>query len=63
MKIAQILDEEHGGFELEFDNTRGSKHRMRLDAVTYEQAIREAKSFLGIAADGRDADGTQWEVE
>jgi hypothetical protein len=63
MKIARILDAESGAFGLEYDNTLGKKNTMRLDAFTYENAIREAKSFLGIKADDRDADGTQWDIE
>ncbi len=63
MKIAKILDGDDGGFGLEYDNTVGKKNTMRLDAFTYEKAIREAKSFLGINADNHDADGQLWEVE
>ena len=36
---------------------------MRLDAFTYEKAIQEAKSFLGIDRNNRDTDGNLWEVE
>ena len=63
MKTARILDQEHDSFGLEYDDTRGTKNVMRLDALTYERAIREAKSFLGIDAENRDADGNLWEVE
>lgn len=63
MKIARILDRDNDGFGLEYENTLGKTNTMRLDAVTYEKAIREAKSFLGITADDQDADGNQWEVE
>jgi hypothetical protein len=63
MKIGQIFDKKDGGFGLEYENTLGKKNTMQLDAFTYENAIREAKSFLGINADDRDADGTQWEIE
>ena len=63
MKIARIVDEDGGVFGLEYDNTLGKKNTMRLDAFTYESAIREAKSFLGINTDDRDADGTQWDIE
>jgi hypothetical protein len=35
---------------------------MRLEAATYEEAILEIKSFLGITED-RDADGTVWEID
>ncbi len=62
-KAARILDEEEGGFLLEYDNTRGEKNTMRLDAVSYEGAVREARSFLGIGADDRDEDGCEWSVE
>lgn len=63
MKIARILDQENGGFQLEYDNTLGKKNTMRLDAVTYEHAVREAKSFLGIKPNDCDADGAQWDIE
>jgi hypothetical protein len=62
MKIGRILDEEHGAFGLEYDTTRGDKNTMRLDALTYEKAVREAKSFLGIQEDDLDGDGTLWEI-
>jgi hypothetical protein len=62
-KVAKILDEDGGGFGLEYDDTRGRKNRMRLDARTYEGAIREARSFLGVQPDDRDADGDRWTVE
>ena len=63
MKIGKILDQEHGAFGLEYDDTRGAKNTMRLDASTYENAILEARTFLGIKDDNRDEDGIQWEVE
>jgi len=63
VKLARILDQDHDGFGLEYDDTRGTTHTMRLDAVTYERAIREAKSYLGIDQDNHDADGNLWEVE
>ena len=63
MKTARILDQENDTFDLEYDDTRGTKNRMRLDALTYEKAIQEAKSFLGINEDNQDGDGCLWEVE
>jgi hypothetical protein len=63
MKTARILDRENDGFGLEYDNNLGKRNTMRLDAATYEKAIREAKSFLGINRENLDADGTLWEVE
>ena len=63
MKTAKVLDTDDGGFGLEYDNTRGSRNTMRLDALTYEGALREARSFLGIKVDQQDADGTEWQVE
>jgi nitronate monooxygenase len=62
-KVASILDEEEGGFILEYANTSGEKNTMRLDATSYERAIREAKVFLGIGVDDRDEDGSEWLVE
>jgi hypothetical protein len=33
---------------------------MRLDALTYEEALHEARSYLGIKDDDRDEAGDQW---
>ncbi len=63
MKIARIFDGDGGTFGLEYDNTLGDKLTMRLEALSYEHAIREAKVFLDVGADDRDADGTQWDIE
>jgi len=54
------VDEEGDTFTLEYDTTVGTRNVMRLDAATYEAAIREAKAFLGITED-RDEDGNFWE--
>jgi len=63
VKVGTILDEEGGGFGLVYDDTRGQKNQMRLDSLTYEGAVREARSFLGIRPDDLDRDGRQWAVE
>jgi len=63
MKIATILDQAHRSFGLEYDNNLGKKNTMRLDATTYEQAVREARSFLGIKDNDQDEHGTPWHVE
>ena len=63
MKTARIFDEDGEGFGLEYENTLGEKNSMRLDASTYENAIREAKSFLGINAEDCDGDGVHWDLE
>jgi hypothetical protein len=63
MKRARILDADNDSFCLEYDNTLGQRNRMRLDSLTYEKAILEAKSFLGIGSDSLDSDGDSWEVE
>jgi hypothetical protein len=63
MKLATILDQDDGAFGLEYENTLGTKNLMRLDAVSYERAIREAKSFLEIDEDNLDGDGALWQVE
>jgi hypothetical protein len=60
---ASILDRDDGGFGLDYDNTLGQKNTMRLEARTYERAIAEAKTFLGVESDNRDADGHLWEIE
>ena len=63
VKFGRILDEEEGEFTLEYDDTRGQKNTMRLDALTYEGAVREARSFLGIQSDDHDEAGDLWAVE
>ncbi|HKQ39352.1 MAG TPA: hypothetical protein VJ063_14835 [Verrucomicrobiae bacterium] len=63
MKIARIFDQDADTFAVEYDNSVGKKHTMRLEATTYENAIREAKAFLGIDAANTDADGAVWQVE
>ena len=62
-KTARVLEEEDGVFSLEYDNTRGEKNVMTLDAVTYPKALREARSFLGIGEDNRDEDRALWDIE
>lgn len=61
--LARILEEEDGVFSLEYDNSRREKNTMRLDASTYPRALREARSFLEIGDDGRDAAGALWDIE
>ena len=63
VKFGRIFDEEEGEFTLEYDDTRGQRNTMRLDAFTYEGALREARSFLGIQEDGHDEAGDLWAVE
>jgi hypothetical protein len=63
MKTARILEDEDDSFGLEYDNNLGQKNTMRLDAGTYEKAVREAKSYLGISPENLDDDGTVWEIE
>ena len=63
MKRATILDEGREQFALEYEDTLGRKNQMRLDAATYERAIREAKSYLGIKENDLDEAGDQWTVE
>jgi len=62
MKIARILDEPGGGFRLEYD-TPGQKQNSRLEAWSYEQALREARSFLEIGDNDCDTEGVQWDIE
>jgi hypothetical protein len=62
MKRALIVDQEDEAFGVEYDNTIGSKNTMRLEATNYEDALLEAKSFLGITED-RDEHGTVWEID
>jgi hypothetical protein len=61
-KRAIIVDQEDEAYGVEYDNTIGSKNTMRLEATNYEDAILEAKSFLGITKD-RDEHGTVWEID
>ena len=63
MKTARILDEEDDSYGLEYDNNLGQKLTMRLEAMTYERAVREAKLYLGINPENLDGDGTTWEIE
>ena len=63
MKRATISEQDRGIFGLEYDNTLGQKHTMRLDATTYEKAVREARSFLGINEHDHDEAGDPWVVE
>jgi len=63
MKIARIVDEPGGTFRVEYDNARGNKQNTRLEAMTYERALREARSYLEIGDDDRDPEGTQWDIE
>jgi hypothetical protein len=63
MKTGRILDLADGGFGLEYDNTVGSRNTMRLDARTYEKAVREAKVFLDLDQQRVDPDGITWEIE
>jgi hypothetical protein len=58
-----VLEEEEGEFSLEYDDTRGQKNTMRLDAVSFDGAVREARSFLGIGADDRDEAGDHGTVD
>jgi len=63
MKRATILDQGPEQFALEYEDTLGRTNQMRLDAFTYERAIREARSYLGINGDDLDEAGDQWTVE
>ena len=63
MKRAVISEQTYEVFGLEYDNTLGKKHNMRLDATTYEEAIKEAKSYLGIDEHDHDSAGDEWVVE
>jgi hypothetical protein len=63
MKTARILEEEDESFGLEYDNNLGQKNTMRLEAATYERAVREAKIFLGIGEENLDSDGTEWKID
>lgn len=62
-RIARVLDRPDGGFALEYDNTRGEKYMMQLDARTYEGAIREARVFLGVDSDDCDEENIHWDIE
>jgi len=58
-----VIQERAGIFSLQYENNRGEKNLTRLDATTYELAVREARSFLGIKTDNHDEDGNLWDVE
>ena len=61
-KRAIIMDGEEDDFIVEYDTTIGTRNTMRLEAASYEDAIEETKSFLGIT-DDRDEHGTFWEIQ
>jgi hypothetical protein len=63
LKSARIVELEDGDFSLEYDNNLGNQNSMRLDAASYESALREAKFFLNINQQSIDPDGTTWEIE
>ena len=63
MKRAIILEEGPSQFALEYDDTVGRKNRMRLDALTYDRALRETRAFLGINDSDLDEAGDSWIVE
>jgi hypothetical protein len=43
---------------------RGAISRTRVSrAMTYEEALREASSYLEIGDDDRDSEGTPWDIE
>jgi hypothetical protein len=63
MKRAIVIDEGPRQFALEYDNTLGKKHQMRLDAETYKEALEEARSYLSIGENDLDPAGDQWTVE
>ena len=63
MKIARILDEPSGMYRLEYDDTLGQKRNTRLDAMSCEQALREARVYLKIGEGDRDSEGAQWDIE
>jgi hypothetical protein len=62
MKIATILEQAGSTFCLEYDDTVGHKQTMRLDAHSYERALREARAYLEITEDDRDSEGIQWDI-
>ena len=62
-KIAQIIDLPGDRFRLEYDDTLGRKNSMRLDASTYDGAVQEARTYLGINEQDLDADGNKWEMQ
>ena len=63
VKLAKILDEEDDSFCLEYPTSKGATTVMRLEASTYERALREARAYLGIGEDNRDEAGALWQME
>ena len=63
MKSANINEDTLGEFILDYEDTLGRRIEMRLDASTYESALRQARSFLGIDETGHDPDGDLWVIE
>jgi hypothetical protein len=63
VKTGRILDQPRDTFCFEYDTLPGKKSMMRLEAVTYERAIKEARSYRGIKEDDRDEAGNVWLIE
>jgi hypothetical protein len=63
ISLAKILDQEDDSFCLEYPTHAGATTVMRLEAATYEGAIREAKAYLGIGDDDRDEKGSLWQID
>ncbi|HWD20093.1 MAG TPA: hypothetical protein VHB20_12535 [Verrucomicrobiae bacterium] len=63
VKFARILDEEDEALYLEYPIQNGTTTVMRLEADTFEKAVREAKSFLGIDEENRDEQGNLWQFD
>lgn len=63
INLAKILDQDDDSFCLEYPIRTGGKSFMRLEAATYEGAIREAKAYLGVGADDRDEQGNLWQFD
>ena len=63
ISLARILDQEDDSFCVEYPTHTCETSVMRLEATTYEGAIREAKSYLGIGEDNRDEKGFLWQFD
>jgi CRISPR/Cas system-associated protein Cas7 (RAMP superfamily) len=63
VKLARIVDQDDDTFCLEYPTRSGETTMMRLEASTYEGAIREAKTYLEVGEDDRDATGAVWQFD
>lgn len=63
MKTGTIQEDLSGGFALQYEDTLGRVLEMRLEATSYEGALKEARAYLSIDKEGIDPAGDTWNLE